>query len=207
MWAADGRAGGAPDPRTAGPPWIQIGTEGGLLPAPVVIPATPVNYEQNTRSITIDERRRPRPLAGTGGAGRRHRGLLAVRRARPSFSTTTRPRPPRPSTRASTTSRATATRPRSAAHPTPRRATVPTPAPSCRSSWTATRPNTVAVQPAGAEERVCLDRLTTPGLFAATQPTTIVPEAAYNSAYNGTFPNYVHVASQATTLTFSLSRR
>jgi FtsP/CotA-like multicopper oxidase with cupredoxin domain len=53
MWAADGRAGGAPDPRLAGPPWIQIGTEGGLLPTPVVIPATPVNYEQNTRSVTI----------------------------------------------------------------------------------------------------------------------------------------------------------
>lgn len=53
MWAADGRSGGAPDPRNAGPAWIQIGTEGGLLAAPVVIPATPVNYEQNTRSITI----------------------------------------------------------------------------------------------------------------------------------------------------------
>jgi FtsP/CotA-like multicopper oxidase with cupredoxin domain len=53
MWAADGRTGGAPDPRLAGPPWIQIGTEGGLLPTPVVIPATPVNYEQNTRSVTV----------------------------------------------------------------------------------------------------------------------------------------------------------
>jgi hypothetical protein len=53
MWAADGRAGGVPDPTKAGPAWIQIGTEGGLLPAPVVIPATPINYEENTRSITI----------------------------------------------------------------------------------------------------------------------------------------------------------
>ena len=53
MWAADGRAGGAPDPRNAGPAWVQIGSEGGLLPAPVVIPPTPINYEQNTRSITI----------------------------------------------------------------------------------------------------------------------------------------------------------
>ena len=53
MWAADGRAGGAPDPTTAGPPWIQIGTEGGLLPAPVVIPSMPVAYEANTRSVTI----------------------------------------------------------------------------------------------------------------------------------------------------------
>ncbi len=53
MWPADGREGGVPDPRTAGPAIVQIGTEGGLLPAPVVIPSTPVNYEVNTRSVTI----------------------------------------------------------------------------------------------------------------------------------------------------------
>ncbi len=53
MWTADGRAGGVPDPTKAGPPWIQIATEGGLLPNPVVIPATPNNFEGNTRSITI----------------------------------------------------------------------------------------------------------------------------------------------------------
>jgi len=52
-WPTDARVGGVPDPTTAGPPMIQIGTEGGLLPAPVVIPATPVNYERNPRSITI----------------------------------------------------------------------------------------------------------------------------------------------------------
>ena len=53
MWAADGRAGGVPDPTTAGPPFIEIGTEGGLLPAPVVIPSMPTGYEANTRSVTI----------------------------------------------------------------------------------------------------------------------------------------------------------
>ena len=53
MWAADGRAGGVPDPTTAGPPFIEIGTEGGLLPAPVVIPSMPIGYEANTRSVTI----------------------------------------------------------------------------------------------------------------------------------------------------------
>jgi len=53
MWAADGRAGGVPDPTKAGPPFIQIGTEGGLLPAPVVIPSMPTGYEANTRSVTI----------------------------------------------------------------------------------------------------------------------------------------------------------
>ena len=32
-WPTDGREGGVPDPATAGPSWIQIGTEGGFLPA------------------------------------------------------------------------------------------------------------------------------------------------------------------------------
>jgi FtsP/CotA-like multicopper oxidase with cupredoxin domain len=53
MWPADGRDGGVPDPRLAGPPFVQIGSEGGLLPAPVVIPSTPAGYEYNTRSITV----------------------------------------------------------------------------------------------------------------------------------------------------------
>ena len=35
---------GIPDPATAGPPWIQIGTEGGFTPAPVVIPQQPIGY-------------------------------------------------------------------------------------------------------------------------------------------------------------------
>lgn len=52
-WPTDGRDGGVPDPRSAGPAWIQIGTEGGLLPAPVVIPPTPINYEYSRGSITV----------------------------------------------------------------------------------------------------------------------------------------------------------
>ena len=39
------------------------------------------------------------------------------------------------------------------------------------------------------------------GLFASTQPTTIVPEPAYNSAYNGNFPA-VYAPISANTLTF-----
>jgi FtsP/CotA-like multicopper oxidase with cupredoxin domain len=52
-WPKDGRDGGVPDPATAGPPIIQIGTEGGLLPAPVVIPSTPTGYEYNRRNIVV----------------------------------------------------------------------------------------------------------------------------------------------------------
>ncbi len=52
-WPTDGRAGGVPDPATAGPDIVQIGNEGGLLPAPGVWKAQPVTFEQNVRSITV----------------------------------------------------------------------------------------------------------------------------------------------------------
>lgn len=46
LWdaAADQRTGGVPDPATAGPPWIQIGSEGGFLPTPAVIPSQPISF-------------------------------------------------------------------------------------------------------------------------------------------------------------------
>jgi FtsP/CotA-like multicopper oxidase with cupredoxin domain len=47
-WPTDGRAGGVPDPATAGPSFIQIGTEGGFLPAPVVIPNQPITWDPAT---------------------------------------------------------------------------------------------------------------------------------------------------------------
>ena len=52
-WPVDNREGGVPDPTFVGPAFIQLGTEGGLLPAPVIIPSTPVGYEFNRRSITV----------------------------------------------------------------------------------------------------------------------------------------------------------
>ena len=52
-WPIDNRDGGVPDPNTAGPAFTQLGTEGGLLPSPVIIPSTPTGYEFNRRSITV----------------------------------------------------------------------------------------------------------------------------------------------------------
>lgn len=49
----DQRVGGIPSPATAGPDIIAIGSEGGLLPQPVTIPTTPINYEYNKRSVTV----------------------------------------------------------------------------------------------------------------------------------------------------------
>jgi len=52
-WPTDGRAGGVPDPATVGPDFIQVGTEGGFLPAPVDLPNTPVGYNYNRRDIVV----------------------------------------------------------------------------------------------------------------------------------------------------------
>jgi len=62
-WPTDGGAhsGLVPDATYAGPPLIQIGNEGGLLPAPVIIPSTPVNYNYNRKMATV--------LGITGGHG------------------------------------------------------------------------------------------------------------------------------------------
>ncbi|MFO0956828.1 MAG: MBG domain-containing protein [Isosphaeraceae bacterium] len=49
----DGRYGGVPDPRNIGPSMIQIGTEGGFLPTPVVLPNTPIGYERNPKNIVV----------------------------------------------------------------------------------------------------------------------------------------------------------
>jgi FtsP/CotA-like multicopper oxidase with cupredoxin domain len=51
-WPKDGRDGGVPSPGATGPSMIQIGNEGGFLPAPAVLPNTPVGYEYFRRTIT-----------------------------------------------------------------------------------------------------------------------------------------------------------
>ena len=49
----DDRVGGVPNPNFAGPSFIQVGTEGGLLPKSVRIENQPVNYVMNKRDITV----------------------------------------------------------------------------------------------------------------------------------------------------------
>jgi FtsP/CotA-like multicopper oxidase with cupredoxin domain len=52
-WPTDGRAGGVPDPTASGPEMIQIGNDAGFLPAPVVLPNQPINYQYNRRDIVV----------------------------------------------------------------------------------------------------------------------------------------------------------
>ena len=52
-WPTDGREGGVPDPATAGPDWIQIGTEGGFLPAPAVVPNQPIVWNMDPTTFNF----------------------------------------------------------------------------------------------------------------------------------------------------------
>ena len=52
-WPTDGRTGGVPNPMSSGPEFIQIGNEGGLLPAPAVLENTPIGYIYNRRDATV----------------------------------------------------------------------------------------------------------------------------------------------------------
>ncbi|MEU4368483.1 multicopper oxidase domain-containing protein [Micromonospora chersina] len=52
-WPVDGREGGVPDPAAAGPELIQIGNEGGLLPAPVVRANRPIGYRYDRQDPTV----------------------------------------------------------------------------------------------------------------------------------------------------------
>jgi len=51
--ALDGREGGIPDPATKGPAWIQIGSEGGFLPKPVVLPNQPVMWNTDPTMFNV----------------------------------------------------------------------------------------------------------------------------------------------------------
>ncbi|MRR11402.1 laccase, partial [bacterium] len=52
-WPTDGREGGAPDPATAGPEWVQIGNESGFLPMPAVIPQQPVTWNGDPTTFNM----------------------------------------------------------------------------------------------------------------------------------------------------------
>ncbi len=52
-WPTDGRDGGVPDPATSGPSMIQIGTEGGFLPKPAVLPNQPIDWNMDQTTFNF----------------------------------------------------------------------------------------------------------------------------------------------------------
>ena len=56
---------GIPDPATKGPDWIQIGTEGGFLPKPVVVPQQPIGWNLNPTTFNFGNVNQHSLLLGT----------------------------------------------------------------------------------------------------------------------------------------------
>jgi FtsP/CotA-like multicopper oxidase with cupredoxin domain len=56
---------GVPDPLTKGPDWIQIGTEGGFLPKPVVVPSQPIGWNLNPTTFNFGTVNQHSLLLGT----------------------------------------------------------------------------------------------------------------------------------------------
>ncbi|MCI4064865.1 hypothetical protein MRQ36_20755 [Micromonospora sp. R77] len=52
-WPTDGRDGGVPDPQAAGPEFVRLGNECGLLPAPVVLPNRPVGFRVDRQDPAV----------------------------------------------------------------------------------------------------------------------------------------------------------
>ena len=53
LWPVDGRDGGVPDPAFRGPNFLQIGTEGGFLPKPVLIEPQPITYNTDPTAFWV----------------------------------------------------------------------------------------------------------------------------------------------------------
>ncbi|MEW6668905.1 MAG: multicopper oxidase domain-containing protein [Thermodesulfobacteriota bacterium] len=77
-WPVDGREGGAPDPDTRGPAFVQIGTEGGFLPGPVVLPNNPVNWNLDPTMFNVGNVLQQRDGGGTLFVGPAERADVIV---------------------------------------------------------------------------------------------------------------------------------
>lgn len=198
----DGRTGGVPDPLTRGPAMIQIGTEGGFLPAPAVIKNQPVNYDYNRRSITVLNVLQKALFLGpaeradiivdfTNFAGKTlilyNDGPAPV----PGFDSRLdyyTGDPDQTDTGGAPT-------------------TLPGYGPNTRTIMQIRVNGTGGLAPVDDYNAAALTALQTaiPAAFAASQDTIIVPQAPYNAVYNGTFPGNAsaYVKIQDTSFTFT----
>jgi FtsP/CotA-like multicopper oxidase with cupredoxin domain len=64
-WPVDGREGGVPNPDSRGPAFIQIGTEGGFLPAPVLLNNQPVQWNLDPTMFNVGNVLQVRDGGGT----------------------------------------------------------------------------------------------------------------------------------------------
>ena len=198
----DVRDGGIPDPSYLGPNMIQIGTEGGFLPAPVVWKNIPIGYDRDPRSITVGNIKEHNLFLGPA-----ERADVIVDFSQFAGKTlilyNDAPAPvPAFDARFDYYT----------GHPdltdmggTP--TTQPGYGPNTR---TIMQIQVAASTPAPAYNLTALQNAfsstsTTQGLFAASQDQILIPQVGYNSAYNKSFPsnNSAYVRIQDTSMTFT----
>ena len=189
----DGRDGGVPDTRAAGPAFMQIGNEGGFLPAVDVLKSMPVGYEYFRRTITVLNVKEKTLMLGPA-----ERADVII-----DFSKV----------------------PAGAKLILYNDAPAPVPAFDSRLDYytgdgsqtsSGGAPNTIAGYgpdtrtlmqfqvsgPASKPLNVAALKAALPKIFAADQPKPIVPEPAYDAAYNAKFPlDYMHVLDSSLTFT------
>lgn len=178
-WPSDDRVGGVPDPATAGPVFIQIGTEGGILPAPAVVPNQPVTWNLNPTAFNFGNVENHALLLGTAEradvvvdfsayAGQ----TLILYNDAPAAFPALDPRYDYYTGNPDLTD--------SGGAPT----TQPGYGPNIR---TIMQIRVRAVAPAPAYDIAPLNAAL-PAAFAASQDTVVIPQADYNAAYGGDFP-------------------
>jgi len=200
----DGRFGGVPDPAKLGPSMVQIGTECGFLPAPVVWPNMPTGYDRDPKSITITNVKEHNLFIGpaeradvvidfSAYAGK----TLILYNDAPAAVPAADLR----------LDYFTNDQDQTATGGTVK--TLPGYGPNIR---TLMQIKVAAVTPAPAYNLAALKaefatNTTTGalGVFARSQDPIIVPQAPYNSAYNGNFPadTRAYARIQSTSLTFT----
>ncbi|GAB3145665.1 choice-of-anchor D domain-containing protein [Micromonospora sonneratiae] len=192
-WPTDGRTGGVPDPNASGPEMIQIGNDGGLLPAPVVLPNQPVSYAHNRRATTLNASAYTLLL----GPGERADVIVDFSSAPPGSKIILYNDCPAPIPAFD------------ARYDYHTAAPDQTPFGGAPTSQRGYGPNTrtllqfqVVGTPAAPFDLATLqDRL--PRAYAASQPAPIVPQQAYDPALRTTTARNTYVPVQDTTITFS----
>ena len=199
-WPTDGRFGGVPDPTTVGPDWIQIGHEGGFLPAPTVIGQQPVDWNRDMGTFDFSN-------VNTFGMflGSAERADVIVDFSQYAGKTiilyNDAPAP------------VPAGDPRLDYYTDDLDQTDVGGAPTTIAGY---GPNTRTVMqirvaagvPAAPYNLAALENAfrtngTTPGAFAASQNQILVPNSSYDTAYNQTFPADSYVRIGDNTLTFT----
>jgi FtsP/CotA-like multicopper oxidase with cupredoxin domain len=195
---------GIPDTATNGPSWIQIGTEGGFLPAPVVVPPKPIGWNLNPTLFNFGTVNQHSLLLGSAEradvvvdfSAYAGKTLILYNDAPAAFPA---------GVPVYDYFTGVASQVDTGGAPT----TLPGYGPNTRTimqirvGTTVTTPTT-EVNLSNIQE-VFAKTATKRGVFEVTQDPIIVPQAAYNSAYNNTFPTsasgqYIQIADTQKTI-------